>query len=197
MAAAESLAPVDLPPSSAGAPLPHVFAHEGRLLIAYLVNVPDPDFDGTNPRSVSAATEGEAVAILTADPYVAVQFGPPNDEALSGHRLYRLGLQPYSAFEAVNSSWIASLEVANRVHPRHKPELFSGRRHFILTFHDSTFEFIARDFRVSLRKGAVLGRSAPAVVYSCAPSTSFCSIGRVGAKKVVPVCGVEKSSSRS
>ncbi|MGX8013214.1 hypothetical protein ACVDG8_031690 [Mesorhizobium sp. ORM8.1] len=156
MSAAEALMPIDLPLSSAGAPLPHVFADEGRLVIAYIVNVPDPPFDGINPRPVSAAAEGEVVAILTVDPYVAFQFGPPNDEALSGHRLHGLGLQPYSAFEVVNSSWIASLEKANRVHPRHMPELFSGRRHFILTFHDSTLEFIARDFRTSLRKGAVV-----------------------------------------
>lgn len=156
MVAAESLLPIDLPLSSAGAPLPHVLADEERLLIAYLANSPDPSFDGTNPRSVSAISEGETVAILTAAPYVALQFGPPNDETLSGHRFYELGLQPYSAFEVVNSSWIASLEEANRVHPRHMPELFSGRRHFILTFHDSTLEFVARDFRVDLRKGAVL-----------------------------------------
>ena len=156
MAAAEALLPLDLPPLSAGAPLPHVFADEQRLLVAYIANGPDPSFDVTSPRSVSAVAEGEAVAILTVDPYVAFKFGPPNDEALSGHRLYALGLQPYSAFEVLNSSWIASLEEANRVHPRHVPELFSGRRHFILTFHDSTLEFIARDFQVGLRKGAVL-----------------------------------------
>ncbi|TPI39885.1 hypothetical protein FJW07_11875 [Mesorhizobium sp. B3-1-9] len=156
MAAAEALLPIDVPSSSAGAPLPHVFADEERLLVAYIANVPVPSFDGTNPRSVSAVAEGQAVAVLTMDPYVAFQFGPPNDEALSGHRLYALGLQPYSAFEVLNSSWIASLEEANRVHPRHMPELFSGRRHVILTFHDSTLEFIARDFQVSLRKGAVL-----------------------------------------
>ncbi|TIV15273.1 MAG: hypothetical protein E5V74_15705 [Mesorhizobium sp.] len=156
MVAAERLVPIDLPTLSAGAPLPHVFADEERLIIAYLVNSRDSSFDGTNPRSVSATSEGEAVAVLTVAPYVALQFGPPNDEALSGHRLYELGLRPYSAFEVVNSSWNASLEEANRVHPRHMPELFSGRRHFILTFHDSTLEFITRDFQISLRKGSVL-----------------------------------------
>ncbi|AZO12245.1 MULTISPECIES: hypothetical protein [unclassified Mesorhizobium] len=156
MSEAENLAPIDLPLSSAGAPLPHVFAVEGRLLIAYIVSVPDRGFDGTNARSVSPSTRGQSVAILTADPYLAVQFGPPNDEALSGHRLYGLGLQPYSAFEVRNSSWIGSLEKANRVHPSHMPELFSGYRHFILTFHDSTLEFVAKDFAVSLRRGAIL-----------------------------------------
>ena len=36
------------------------------------------------------------------------------------------------------------------------PELFSGYRHFILTFHDSTLEFIAESFSVSLHQGAIL-----------------------------------------
>ena len=156
MLTSEALIPIDVPPSSAGAPLPHIFADEGRLLIAYIVNTPDPLFDGTNPRSISSATDDQWIAILTADPYRVFQFGPPNDEAISGHRLYGLGLRPYSAFEVRNSSWIASFEKANRVHSSHRPELFSGYRHFILTFHDSTLEFIARSFSVSLQQGAVL-----------------------------------------
>ena len=162
MVTAEALLPIDLPPSSPGAPLPHVFADEERLLIAYIVNVPDPSFDGTNPRSVSPTAKGQSVAIIAVD-HVAFQFGPPNDEALGGHRLYALGLEHYSAFEVLNSSWIASLEQANRVHPRHTPELFSGCRHVILTFHDSTLEFIARDFSVSLREGSVLAALVQAV----------------------------------
>lgn len=156
MAASETLLPIDVPPSPAGAPSPHVFADEGRLLVAYIVDSPDLSFDGTNPRSISSATESQSIAILTADPYLSFQFGPPNDEVISGHRLYGLGLKPYSAFEVLNSSWIASLEQANRVHSSHRPELFSGYRHVILTFHDSTLEFIARSFSVSVHQGTVL-----------------------------------------
>lgn len=152
----ERLLPIEVPPSSAGAPLPHVFADGGKLLIAYIVNTPKPSFDGTNPRSISPTTGNQSVAILTADPYLALQFGPPNDEAISGHRLYGLGLQPYSSFEVLNSLWTASLERANRVHSSHTPDLFSAYRHFILTFHDSTLEFIAESFSASLHEGAVL-----------------------------------------
>ncbi len=67
MPTAETLLSIDLPLSSAGTPLPHVFADEGKLLIAYLINRPDTSFDGKNPRSVSAATSNQSVAILTAD----------------------------------------------------------------------------------------------------------------------------------
>ncbi|MER9966893.1 hypothetical protein [Mesorhizobium sp. M0060] len=156
MAAAEALLPIEAPPLSAGAPLPHVFADEDKLLVAYIVNMRAPSFDGTNPRSVSPVTNGQSVAILTAKPCLALQFGLPNDEALSGHRLYQLGLQPYAAFEVLNSSWIGSLERANRVHSSHQPELFSGYRHFIFTFHDSTLEFVAESFSMSRRDGSVL-----------------------------------------
>lgn len=156
MSAAEALVSIEVPPSSAGAPLPHVFADEGRLLVAYIANAPGPSFDGTNPRSISPATGNQSIAILTADPYLAFQFGPPNDEAIRGHRLYPLGLRAYEAFEVRNSSWVASLEKANRVHSSHRPELFSDYRHFILTFHDSTLEFIAEGFSTSLHKGTVL-----------------------------------------
>ncbi|RNJ47564.1 hypothetical protein B5V01_05620 [Mesorhizobium erdmanii] len=156
MSICESLLPIEVPLLSAGAPLPHVFAGEGRLLVAYLANTPDPSFDSTNPRSVSPLTGNQPVAILTADPYLAFQFGRPNDEAISGHRLYQSGLRAYEAFEVCNSSWIASLEKANRVHSSYTAELFSDYRHFILTFHDSTLEFIAKSFSTSPREGAVL-----------------------------------------
>lgn len=156
MPTSEALLPIDVPLSSAGAPLPHVFADEERLLVAYIVNTPDPSFDGTSPRSISPATADQSIAILTADPYRVFQFGPPNDEAIRGHRLYGLGLQPYSAFEVLNSSWIASFEKANRVHSSHTPALFSDYRHLILTFHDSTLEFIARSFSINLHQGTVL-----------------------------------------
>jgi len=73
MPTSEALLPIDVPQSSAGAPLPHVFADEGRLLIAYIAQRPDPEFDGTNPRSISSATESQSIAILTADPYLAIR----------------------------------------------------------------------------------------------------------------------------
>ncbi|RWO78837.1 hypothetical protein [Mesorhizobium sp.] len=156
MASSETLLPIDVPPSSAAAPLPHVFADERRLLVAYVAHRPDPKFDGTNPRSISSVTGDQSIVILTAEPYLALQFGPSNDEAISGHRLYGLGLQPYSAFEVLNSTWISSFEKANRVHTSHTPELFSGYQHFVLTFHDSTLEFITENFSASLHQGAVL-----------------------------------------
>lgn len=75
------------------------------------------------------------------------KFGAPNDETIGGHPLVAYGLGPYDFFEVINSPWIEDLRNANRVHPRHSDALFSGRRHFIATFKDVTFEVVCRGFQ--------------------------------------------------
>src|ERR1041385_7335239 len=155
LTAKEELRCLDLPQSSVGAPLPHVFADEHRLLIAYILQVNDPTWDGSTVRIIGPETKGEECAVVDVQQYRAFEFGPPNDEAIAGHRLHKLGLRPYSAFEVLNSKWIATLEEANRVHPHHRSERFAGDRHIILTFHDSTLEFVAERFEIRRSRGSV------------------------------------------
>ena len=93
--------------------------------------------------SVSAGT-----GILEFMQCSVTKFGYPNDEALEGHPLYRRGLRPYGIFEALNSSWIRTMTKQNRVSFPNTPE--SKQRHFIVTFHDSTFECVAKDFIATL-----------------------------------------------
>lgn len=76
------------------------------------------------------------------------RFGLPNDEALPGHPLARLGLKAYGAFEVLNSSWRAEAEAQNRV--CFPATDYSEVRHFILTFHDSSFECLAVGLDVRL-----------------------------------------------
>ncbi len=73
----------------------------------------------------------------------ATRFGYPNDEALAGHPLWGRGLDFYSVGEVINSSWVAQLDEQNRAaFPDYeRPQ----KRHFIITFHDSTFECVADD----------------------------------------------------
>jgi hypothetical protein len=76
------------------------------------------------------------------------KFGYPNDEALGGHPLYHRGLEFYAVFEVLNSSWIRQMEEQNRVC---FPSTSAFRsRHFIITFHDSTFECVADGFSATL-----------------------------------------------
>jgi hypothetical protein len=69
--------------------------------------------------------------------------------------LHGRGLRPYAAHVVEGSSWIAELETRNRVHPYHRPEAFASLRHYLLTFHDETFECLARDHVMELRWGTV------------------------------------------
>jgi hypothetical protein len=142
-----------VPQAAVGAPLPVVLASKGGLALAYLTENTPEDWDGAPIRSVSPEAEGESVAsILFERPY-AHFFGPPNDEAFSGHPLSTRGLHPYGAFEVANSSWIRGLARMNAVHPYHRPEQFEALRHFIFAFHDSTFECVAHGFQTSREPG--------------------------------------------
>lgn len=132
---------VDLPEMDAGAPIPIVAADEGRFVLAYRL-----------------ADRGEAlprnVAVVRSENCLAFKWGPPNDEALAGHPYFEAGLDYYSAFEVTDSDWVLELDRRNAVHSRHVPGLFGRYRHFVLTFHDSTLEFLAKDAEFRLTAGS-------------------------------------------
>ena len=141
----DRVVPLDgLPPSCTGAPLPVVIADENALFVAYRVSIHDPGFDGTNPRSVGPAMR-ECYAIVEFREPSSSMFGYPNDEALAGHPLYSRGLSHYAAYEVLDSSWVRTHVRMNEVRFPGSAWLFAKNRHFILTFHDSTFECIARE----------------------------------------------------
>jgi hypothetical protein len=47
-----------------------------------------------------------------------------------------------------NSTWLKELEKINSIHDAHNLESWRGLKHYILPFHDSTFECVARGFKV-------------------------------------------------
>lgn len=145
----------DLPQSSVGAPCPMVLAAEHHLHLAYYLEDTSQPWDGPEPHLVGEDSPGESVALVRFQSVRAHMFGPPNDEAFEGHPLASRGLSPYTAHEILCSSWLRGLERMNSVHPHHTPKLFAGYRHFIFTFHDSTFECIARSFTVTVQPGSV------------------------------------------
>jgi len=144
----------DIPQSSVGAPNPIVLSDELVTVVDfYLQNTP-PGWDGTWVRVVSADTEDEPVALVRFSLCYASILGPPNDEAFAGHPLAGCGLTPYGAFLIENSSWIRQLERMNSVHRYHRPERFETLKHYILTFHDSTFECVADRYRIEMHEGS-------------------------------------------
>jgi hypothetical protein len=145
----------DIPQSSTGAPLPAVVATEHRLLLAYLLQVTDPEWDGHTVRSVEPTSRDQLVALVEFEWPDAHFFGPPNDEAFNGHPLAGRGLEPYGVFEIRHSSWVRQLERMNSVHPRHQPAAYERLRHFVFAFHDSTFECVAERFSFQVRVGSI------------------------------------------
>ncbi len=143
------------PQSSVGAPTPVIIASEQALFIAFYLEQRDPNWDGTTCKVVTPDTNDEPVAVVRFSGALAHFFGPPNDEAFSGHPLAARGLEAYGAFEILSSSWIRALEHMNSVHPRHRPDSFSNCRHFILTFHDTIFECVADSFTIEQPSGSL------------------------------------------
>jgi hypothetical protein len=125
----------DIPRPEAGAPSPVVYASDGSLAVAYYTTPGD----------------GAVALVSFTMPHIHL-FGAPNDEALDGHPLYERGLSFYGAFEIRESSWIRSLERMNRVHMFHDTSRFAACRHFILTFHDTTFECVAQGYTTSIHQ---------------------------------------------
>jgi hypothetical protein len=144
------------PQSSIGAPSPMLVATEHALHVAFYGEPEDPEWNGATARMVDLNSIEEQVIFVTFERPSIHLYGPPNDEAFSGHRLATKGLEPYGAFEVLNSVWIQQLERMNAVHPRHdRARFLEGKRHLILTFHDSTFECVARGYRVEFAKGTL------------------------------------------
>ena len=133
-----------LPQSCVGAPCPMLVVGEHVLRLAYYLEYRPSD-----------RGQEDACLVVQFDAPYAHMFGPPNDEAFSGHPLASRGLAPYRVFEVDDSSWLKSLERMNSVHPYHRSERFTGYKHFVFAFHDSTFECIAKRFEHFERRGSV------------------------------------------
>lgn len=150
-----------IPPSSAGAPEPVIIADERRVILAYHVQSAEI-WDGKTVRIED--TEGKEPIALVRLESRAHMFGPPNDEAFSGHPLATRGLHPYGAFRIEGSSWIRKLERMNRVHRAHEPARFLTLQHLVFAFHDSTFECVCRQFDVRTERGIVVLDVLPAIL---------------------------------
>ncbi len=98
----------NVPQSSVGAPIPVVLAGEFEVMLTYYLQDIPKDWDGTWVRSISADTEGEPVAVVTFESCYAHMFGPPNDEAFSGHPLAERGLGPMACSKSNTHPGFAS-----------------------------------------------------------------------------------------
>jgi hypothetical protein len=147
----------DVPQSSVGAPLPIVLSDEFTIVLAYIIQDLSPEWNETALCLVDTDRPGESLALVEFELYQSYMFGAPNDEAFSSHPLAARGLHPYAAFRIDDSSWVRQLERMNSVHPNHNPNKFQELKHFVFAFHDSTFECVAKGFRISEYEGTLEG----------------------------------------
>src|SRR5688572_30664200 len=100
------------PQCSVGAPCPMLLAGEHSIVLAYYLEEQglQPEWAGKDIRPPAANDSDDLCAVVRfVSPY-AHMFGPPNDEAFSGHPLASRGLSPYAVFEIEHSSWVRGLE---------------------------------------------------------------------------------------
>ena len=116
-----------------GATSPHLLQSERRTLLAFYIGPTDP-----------AYTDVLAdVGVIEWRRCRGAILGSPNIDALHGHRLWHKGLREaghYGAAEVRNSAWIAATLRVLSAHEGYDSARWRGLRHFILSFHDSTFE---------------------------------------------------------
>ena len=128
---------------------PHVIASGYKTYLLYIVDVPDPKWDGTYVNVVQT-TDTLSLAIVEFLRCESFRFGCPNDEVLTGHPLWGKGLEYYEAHVVANSCWLAEQERINSVHSLYNPSKWKTLKHYLLLFHDETFECLAQDFKVEV-----------------------------------------------
>ena len=128
----------EVPKQNSGSPCPIVIAEDWRLALSYW-EIDDPPCQPTT---------APLAVICFRRPYMHL-FGPPNEDAISGHPLSGRGLYPGGAFRVDHSSLIRHLARMNSVRPEHSSKTFDFLSHFIFTFHDSTFECVAESIDFS------------------------------------------------
>jgi hypothetical protein len=84
----------------------------------------------------------------------AHRFGGPNDEVLDAHPFYGRGLEFYGAQEVANSPWLAEERLINSTHRGFRSERWERLKHYLLGFHDYTFECLAEGWTTEVIEGS-------------------------------------------
>ncbi len=87
----------------------------------------------------------------------SARMADPSDEAISGHRLYPLGLSEVLWVGSVQHSRdVQALETQNRVHPLHDPSRFERLTHYVVPLKECVVEVIAAEMTVHRSEGTTL-----------------------------------------
>lgn len=132
-------------------------APEARLLsddFSNTVLAVKPHHDDVDRSCVVLAWSGARTACMA----------DPNDEAISGHRLFGSGLSEVSWAGVVrDSDAIRALEQRNRVHPHHDPSRFDGLTHHVVLLKECVVEVVAEELSILRLEGTTLDAAVAAV----------------------------------
>jgi hypothetical protein len=132
--------------------MPQVFSNGQKVFLIYLINDPDPNWDGSYVNMIDNTSETTYPLALMEFSGNTFRFGIANDEIFNGLPLWNKGLAGYAAHIIENSTWITELKNINKVHPYYNEDRWKDRKHFVLLFHDEIFEVIATDYKVEIFK---------------------------------------------
>jgi hypothetical protein len=83
------------------------------------------------------------------DSYLIFKNGYPNEEVYGINKyFYDNNLKLSTLYRIIGSLWIEEIKVNNRIHPKHKDEIFDNFKHYIIFFSDESFECIAKSYEV-------------------------------------------------
>ena len=140
------------PKWSIGAPLPQVFSDGHKIFLIYLINEPDPNWDGSYVNVIDNRSAKKYPLALVEFKGNTFRFGIANEDVFTGLPLWNKGLEGYAAHIIENSTWIAELKNINKVHSNYSEDGWSNTKHFTLLFHDEMFEVIATDYKIETFK---------------------------------------------
>jgi hypothetical protein len=148
----EHAVPLDLRVNwDAGAPRPHLLRNDYRCFLTFHVREHDPGWGLGDVTLKDPGSGGkESLALVEFSRCMSAKLGSPNDEVFDGHPLSGKGLDAYTAQRVVNSRWLVELEAVNSVHRCYDPAWWRRLNHYVIWFHDTTFECVAESFKVEL-----------------------------------------------
>lgn len=143
--------PLDIPLSlDSCTPYPYFFCAEHE---AYLVIESGWNGSTTVDSSYLPSTDLETIqnslyVVIKFEGFCQAKVGGPNDEVFDGHPLSKKGLEIYRINKVENSSWIKEVQEVNKVHRGYREENWKSYNHYIFYFHDTSYECIARYFKL-------------------------------------------------
>ncbi|MBL4786492.1 MAG: hypothetical protein JKY49_13820 [Cohaesibacteraceae bacterium] len=133
--------------------MPGIISTEHEVVLYYQLNDTPPEWDGSYTTQIDSHTERLTAIVKWVRCYQHM-FGSGGEYVAHRHPLAERGFGPFGNFEVTNSSWKQTHIEMNKGHYDFFPGMYDDLRHFLLPFHDSTFECLAKGFEIEIVHGS-------------------------------------------